>query len=388
MKRRFGHAIFLVIGLLFVTLSFGTAFGKEPIKLGIILDLTGFFAETGRSCQDALTWVLDETNEKGGILGHKIEYKIVDDSSQPDRAAAATRRYIDVDNVHAIVGPTTSGSGLAALKIAGEEKVPVFGIASSDKLTQGEYGEWWFAFRDDTMVDVGARLLYAKKQGYDNIGIVWVNYEWGRTGKGKLYSYAKELGLSVVGDVPVERGTTECTAEIAKMKAMNPDIVILYILTKELAATARAYAALDWHPVSFATGPPIRPAMKLVDPKLMDGWLIAPLANENAPEVQAVLKEWKAKTGRTTASPDFFAGMYDATNVFLHSLKTMIGKGEPITRLNIRKAMEEYSAGVPMISPVPRKSRGWGKKPPHRLMNMEDTLIAKVENGKLVFLVK
>ena len=373
-----------LVGVVFLALSPANGLCKEPIKLGVILDLTGFFAETGRSCMDALKMVFDETNEKGGIHGHKIDYKITDDSSSPDRGASLARRFIDVDNVLCIVGPSTSGSALAVLKIAAEEKVPVQGIASSNAMHEGEIAKWYFAFRDNVSTDVGARMLYAKKKGYKKIGLMWVNYEWGRSSKDLAYKLAKEYGLTIVGDVPVERGTAECTAEAAKMKEMNPEMVMGFILTKELAAAARGFAALNWKPVMFATGPPIRPAMQLVDPKLMEGWIIAALANENAPEVVALVNKFKEKYGSTTPSPDFFAGIYDSTNVLVHVFKTMIEKGIPLTRMNLKEGMENFSAGVEMLSPRPRKSPGWGKNPPHILCRAEDAIIARIENEKIV----
>ena len=75
---------------------------------------------------------------------------------------------------------------------------------------------------------------------------------------------------------------------------------------------------------------------------------------------------------------------YSGITVLVHVLKTMIEKGESLTRSNLRDGMEKYSAGADLIHPKPRKSPGWGKQPPHILIRAEDFMIATVRNGRLV----
>jgi branched-chain amino acid transport system substrate-binding protein len=328
--------------------------------------------------------VFDEVNEKGGILGRKIDYKISDDAASPDRGASLARRYIEADKVLCITGPNTSGSGLAILKIASEEGVPVLPHAWSNALHKGEIGKWCFASGGNNDEDMGARMMWAKKNGFKKMAIMWVNYEWGRDGKDFLYARAKDYGLTIVGDVPVERGTAECTAEAAKVKEMKPDAIFLVLLTKEQAAAARAFAALNWKPRLIGTGPAIEPALKLVDPKLMEGWQVAVHTNQAAPDVVALLKKFKDKYGTRPTSEDYFMEPYSGLTVLVHVLKTMIGKGEPLTRSNLRDGMEKYSAGADLIHPKPRKSPGWGTQPPHILIRAADFMIATIKNGKVV----
>ena len=107
MERLWGiSGILFLTAIFIVTMSPSTGTCKEPIKIGLIRDLTSAHAEAGRSQVDAQKMVFDEVNEKGGILGHKIDYQIGDEQASPDRAASLAKRYINVDKVLLISGTT------------------------------------------------------------------------------------------------------------------------------------------------------------------------------------------------------------------------------------------------------------------------------------------
>ncbi len=384
MKRLRGSSVFLFLLVTLIAVMIpATGECKDPIKIGLIRDLTGAHAEAGRSQVDAQKMIFDEINEKGGILGHKIEYVIGDEQASPDRAASLAQRYINVDKVLLISGTSTSGAGLALMKIASEEEVPVFGHAYSVKLHEGELGKWYFASGSNNDGLCRAWLHMAKKDGFKKVGIIWVNYAWGRDGKDTVYKYAGDYGITVVGDVPVEMGAAETTAEVTKLKGMNAEAVIGILLTKDQAAVARGLAALNWKPVFYGTSATMGPSMKIVGPALMEGWKGAYLCDPNDPKVLAVIEKFKAKYASTPPDVTYFMETWDATNVLVNVLKTMIEKGEALTRTNLRAAMEKYSAEVHLLTPTPRKSPGW-KKPPHILVHAEDFLPMMIKGGEVV----
>ena len=378
MKNRWLLFFVMLIGLCLIIPSF--ALCKDPIKIGVIRDLSGAAAELGRSQVYAQKMIFDEINEKGGLNGHLIEYEIGDEKASPDRAVSLAKRYINVNRVLLISGTTTSGAGLALMKYASEEEIPVFGHAYSYKLYEGELGKWYFGSGSTNIEFSKSWLNMAKRDGVKKVGVIWVNYEWGRGVKDICYEFGKDYGISVIGDVPVEMGTSEATAEVSKMKSMNPEAIIAPVLAKGTASLARAFAALNWNPVVYGLGPVMIPAMEMVDPKLLEGWRSPMIADPNDPRVIAVIEKYKAKYGSSPPDPGYFIETWDGTNVLIHVLKTMIEKGEPLTRINVRDAMEKYSSGVDLLSPSPRKSTGWGT-PPHILARAEDFLPMRIKGG-------
>lgn len=73
-----------------------------PIKIGSVNTLSG--AATFPEASEAAKAVFDRVNAEGGINGHMIEYKTVDDKGDPASATASARELVGSDEVVALVG--------------------------------------------------------------------------------------------------------------------------------------------------------------------------------------------------------------------------------------------------------------------------------------------
>src|SRR5512132_2567342 len=82
--------------------------GKEPIKIGFPLPLTGPFGALAQDQQRGATLAEAELNAKGGILGRKVEVLFRDDQLKPAVGAQRTQELIEKEKCAFIVG------GLAA----------------------------------------------------------------------------------------------------------------------------------------------------------------------------------------------------------------------------------------------------------------------------------
>ncbi len=383
-KRESGLVVFILsLAFMLLFLSPSNGICKDDIKIGIIRDLSGPGSEAGRPQAGALKMVFDEVNENGGIKEHKIVYEVGDSKCNPDRSASLAKRFINVNNVILLAGATCSGACIGLMKIAVEDEVPALGHGFSLKLHQGDLARWYFASAANNDEMMKSMLYIAKRDGIKKIALIWTNNAWARDGKDSTYKFAKDYGITIVGDVPVEAATAEATTAVLKAKEMNPDAVVGILMAREMAAVARGFAAANWKPITYAFGPLLEPAIRIAGADLMDGWRGSYLADPNDPKVIEVIDRYKAKYNDTPASVNYFMETYDAAKVLVHVLEQMIEKGEPLTRLNLRDAMEKYSAGVDLLTPQPRKSRGWGK-PPHILTYAEDMIPLVVKGGNLV----
>jgi len=74
----------------------------SPIVVGSVNALSG--AAAFPEASQAAKAVFDAVNAEGGINGHPIDYKILDDKGDPAAAAAAAREVVSSDNAVALVG--------------------------------------------------------------------------------------------------------------------------------------------------------------------------------------------------------------------------------------------------------------------------------------------
>ncbi|MFV0434704.1 MAG: ABC transporter substrate-binding protein [Leucobacter sp.] len=104
-KRIAGIAAMTAVAALTLTgCSGGGGGGGEgaPIKIGSVNTLSG--AATFPEASAAAQAVFDRVNEEGGVNGHKIEYKVVDDKGNPQEATSAARELVGSEEVVGLVG--------------------------------------------------------------------------------------------------------------------------------------------------------------------------------------------------------------------------------------------------------------------------------------------
>ena len=90
---------------------------KPPLKLGLILDMSGPYADiTGPGSVVAGQMAADDFG--GEVLGRKIEILSADHFNKADVAGATAREWFDNQGVEAIMDVAASATALAANEIA------------------------------------------------------------------------------------------------------------------------------------------------------------------------------------------------------------------------------------------------------------------------------
>ena len=90
---------------------------KAPIKIGLIVSLTGNYAALGSEDYKAVELAVDQQNAAGGLLGRKIQIVFRDDRTQPDQAVLAFND-IKGQGLTAVIGPVFSNAALAVEPLA------------------------------------------------------------------------------------------------------------------------------------------------------------------------------------------------------------------------------------------------------------------------------
>jgi branched-chain amino acid transport system substrate-binding protein len=130
----------------FLTTSAAVAFGaahpllwaqnKEPIRIGILIPLTGSTSQFGATMSRAAQIAADEINAAGGVNGRRVEVVIEDDQSNPEAAVRSARKLIDVDRVVAIGGSYASSVTSAIAPLCWESKTVLATSSGADSITK------------------------------------------------------------------------------------------------------------------------------------------------------------------------------------------------------------------------------------------------------------
>jgi branched-chain amino acid transport system substrate-binding protein len=84
------------------------ASSNQPLVIGISLSLTGDFGDTGKAAERGYELWADQVNKQGGILGRKVELKIVDDTTSATQVVTNYQNLITADHVNLVFGPVSS----------------------------------------------------------------------------------------------------------------------------------------------------------------------------------------------------------------------------------------------------------------------------------------
>ncbi len=88
-----------------------------PIKVGILHSLSGTMAISETTLKDVMLMLIDEQNQKGGLLGRKLEAVVVDPASNWPLFAEKARELISVQKVSVVFGCWTSVSRKSVLPV-------------------------------------------------------------------------------------------------------------------------------------------------------------------------------------------------------------------------------------------------------------------------------
>ncbi|HYF94008.1 MAG TPA: ABC transporter substrate-binding protein [Symbiobacteriaceae bacterium] len=203
------------------------------VKLGAIVPSSGPVAEWGKTNTAVLKLVEKEINDKGGVDGKPLKIVIFDSAAKADQAASGVRKLAGDEKVLAIAGPALSSEAEVAFPVANQEKIVVMSQNSSKPGVGAKNRPW--AFRDTVDEAVFAQKTvpwFVKQYNVKTVAIVYDAADAVGTSLGKsvLPAEFKKAGVTVLNENdPITFSTTnvDVTAQVTKLKALNPDAVLI-----------------------------------------------------------------------------------------------------------------------------------------------------------------
>ena len=211
-----------------------------PIVIGAYLSMTGSMATFGITTERGAQMAVDEVNAAGGLLGRKLELVTLDDQGKADEAGNTVTRLIDVNKAVAIIGEVASTLSLVGGRIAQRRQIPMVSPSSTNpKVT--EVGDYVFrvCFLDPFQGFVMAKFAH-DKQKLSKVAIlkdVRNDYSLGLSDAFK--KAFTEMGGQIVAEESYSAGDTEFSAQLTKIKGLNPDGLYIPGYYTEVGTIAR-----------------------------------------------------------------------------------------------------------------------------------------------------
>ena len=174
------------------------AMAAEPIRIGLVSEITGPNAEAGANTVNGAKLALEEVNKAGGVLGRLLELKIEDNQSTNPGSVLAVSKLGSEGNITALIAPVRSTQVQASAPTIAKLGLPTMIGGSDYGLTHNGHA-WLFRARPNdsysakVIVDYGINTLKKKKWA-----IVFSTDTFGTGGKNMVLEELKLLGVTPV----------------------------------------------------------------------------------------------------------------------------------------------------------------------------------------------
>jgi branched-chain amino acid transport system substrate-binding protein len=232
----------------------GPALAQGPIRIGASLSLTGTYAAPGQNHNRGYQLCAKQVNDKGGVLGRKIEFVLYDDQSQPATGVRLYEKLITQDKVDLVLGPYSSPISEAVANVNEKYKMPMVApMAATTSIFKKEPVRRKFIFMVQSPAEVyleGLLDLGARK-GLKTVALVNEDTLFPKASVQGAMELAKKKGLQVVFTEAYPKGNTDFSALLTKVRAANPDILGASTYFDDAVAITRQMKELNVNPKMY-----------------------------------------------------------------------------------------------------------------------------------------
>ncbi|MCI9588734.1 MAG: ABC transporter substrate-binding protein [Oscillospiraceae bacterium] len=216
----------------------------EPIKVGVYLPLSGANAAVGQSGVEGIEMAVEEINAAGGIAGRPIEIIKEDEENDPTTAVSVVNKLINQDEVVAIIGSVNSSVTLAAMEVSEDAGIPMVTPISSGAAITGSGNQYIVRGQANDLLQAGAVVEYAIAKGYQKIGLMYQNDDYGGGARDVIVEIMKENNMTLAADEGFEASAADVTPQLQNVKAAGCDCLIMYCMYAPGATIANQAAQL------------------------------------------------------------------------------------------------------------------------------------------------
>lgn len=219
------------------------ALAQNPVRIGVIMPLSGAAAFDGQTHVDAAKAMADVINAEGGILGgRKLEIVPYDDKASAEESVSAARRAIENDKVDVLVTSMISTVALATKEITANRILHVVVSAQHPKITE-EGHKWLFRINETNQMRAEKFSKYmCEKSGIKKLSIIANNDDSGRLELGIYPPLFEKCGITITGTDTFERSANDFAALATKVRSQRPDAV--YVISSQTSQSAAIWTQL------------------------------------------------------------------------------------------------------------------------------------------------
>ncbi len=211
----------------------------QPVRIGVIADLTGPFAVYGTSLVRSAEIAVDEINAEGGVLGRQLELVVEDIQTDVAVTVDRARSLVERARVDLVIGPIGSDANDAAFQVVVVENRRI--LLYPETYEGGKCDPLFFSTGAVPEQQVRPLLEHLHDEYGPRAMFFGADYVWPRRTFEIAAPIVTELGGEVVREIYLPLVADDYLGLVTAVRAAEPD----YLLVLYPAAWGAALKALD-----------------------------------------------------------------------------------------------------------------------------------------------
>jgi branched-chain amino acid transport system substrate-binding protein len=244
----------LTAGLVSIWLSLGAAavaLGQPPLRIGASLSQSGAYAPLAQNQLRGYQLCLKHINEKGGVLGRRLELVTEDDRSEPTTAVRIYEKLITQDKVDAILGPYSSPITEAVADVTEKHRMAMVASAAATPSIFRKGRKFIFMVPSPAEGYLEGLIDMAARRGLKTVALVHEDTLFPRASAQGAVELGKKKGLQIVAVEAYPKDTTDFSAILGKIRTAAPDVLAAATYFDDAVAVTRQLKASNVSPKMF-----------------------------------------------------------------------------------------------------------------------------------------
>jgi branched-chain amino acid transport system substrate-binding protein len=213
------------------------------ITIAQVAPLSGVLATTGKQMVLGGQVYFNHINDKGGINGQKIKVLVADDGYKVDETVRLTKEMLAKPEVVALFGfaGTANVGKLLTDKVLEEGGAALVAPYTGGEPLRSPYNPWIFHVRAGYADEAEHMVQQLTTLGMQRFAVMYQDDGFGKAGLAGVEAAMAKRNMKLVVTAGYERNTDKVEDAVKKIKAADPQAVIMISVNKSTAAFVKQY---------------------------------------------------------------------------------------------------------------------------------------------------
>lgn len=312
--------------------------------VGAVVTQSGHLADLAADLRKALLLWQEEVNAGGGLLGRRVELRLLDDRSEAAAVGALYERLIGEEKADLLLGPFGSAATLGAASAAERHRRVLVNATGAARAVQKRGFRYVFQVAAPLAEYGAGALAAARANGYRRLAILARNDPGSREIAARLREEAIREGLEP-GEIEVYApGNDDFAPQVARARKAGAQAWIAFGQARDAAEMVKSFRKLGYAPAMFfAQGAGEAEFVRLLGQDAEGALGLLAYASflgtrDNARFAEAFAKKWSSE-------PTLLAAQgYGAAKV----LEEALGRSASLEQERLREALGALETETPL----------------------------------------